>query len=403
MISTNYLHEYAPFDQFMYESYYLLLDMKDAENQLIALESTIQEKIFFGERVDGETLVLESEKQNIFARIGEAVISLFESFVDFLKKVGNTIKESVGNIRKKTSSDKIKEAMNKNPELADQFLQGVMSGKINAHTVKDLDALLDEATKISDDLATGKIDKRDHAKKIDDALERFGNRARNIGAIIGIVSSGLGVLNGLDNLTDFTGRKKAEIKYRNDRDAKNDAEREYQHNRNTEADKAAKEELTYRRNRDKESDGRADKNYNLAVSNNAISQANLDINKERHEWQKADRTNPPKDKVQKIKIVRNSASDLVDGEYLTESVNPINAIKKVIDFFSDYLGFCNDAVSKVNKTKEDLVRKVQSSQNADDASNVSAITSGFNKVLSAISKDVNTVKNASKSLEAKLA
>jgi hypothetical protein len=165
----------------------------------------------------------------------------------------------------------------------------------------------------------------------------------------------------------------------------------------------AKEELTYRHKRDQDSDARADKNYNLAVSNNAISQANLDINKERHEWQKADRANPPKDKVQRIRIINDSASDIVDGDYVSEAVNPINAIKKVIDFFSDYLGFCNDAVSKVNKTKEDLVRKIQSSKNADDASNVSAITSGFNKVLSAISKDVNTVKNASKSLEAKLA
>jgi hypothetical protein len=331
MISTNYLHEYAPFDQFMYESYYLLLDMKDAENQLIALESTIQEKIFFGERVDGETLVLESEKQNIFARIGEAVISLFESFVDFLKKVGNTIKESVGNIRKKTSSDKIKEAMNKNPELADQFLQGVMSGKVNAHTVKDLDELLDEATKISNELATGKIDKKDHAKKIDEALEKFGNRARNIASIVGLVGAVGGAVQAIDKLAS--------------------------------------------RKSDKE--------------------------KEKQEWEWKQKNQKAKEK-EKSKFYA-SASDIVDGDYVSESVNPINAIKKVVDYFSDYLGFCDKTVSKVNKTKEDLVRKVQSSQNADDASNVSAITSGFNKVLSAISKDVNTVKNASKSLEAKLA
>ena len=189
MINGTYIHEYAPHDQFMYESHYALLDVKDAIQSILALETEIQDKVYFGESVDGELLVLEAEKKNVFERIGDAIISIFQAFVDAVKNIGKSIKESITGIRKKSSSDKMKNLMRENPEMAEKFLSAVMSGNIKANDIKNLDELVEEATKISNQLLNGKIDEKTFGEKMENALKKVSENARNIASIIGLVGT----------------------------------------------------------------------------------------------------------------------------------------------------------------------------------------------------------------------
>lgn len=363
MITRSYIHEYAPHDQFMCESYYLLLESKDTLGELINLENVIAEKTYFGESVDNEILVLEAEKKNIFTRIGEAVIEIFNSFIDFLKSTGTAIKDSVTGMRKKTSDDKLKEAMAKDPTLAKDFLQAVLSGNIKAHDVKDLNNLIDEATKITNDLMAGKIDKKSHSEKIDEALERFGKASRNIASILGIVGAIATAVKGFDYLTH--GRNEE----RHDRTVKqvqNSIDRDRQRR------KDVRDTNMHRLNR-------------MKVENDIILSD------------------------QKIYGTNESVMSDVTNEYMYEGLEPStelrqpNVIKdsmhKIMTFFADHASFCTDILSKIKGLMSSLSEKVKGSNNSEDGETVNAALAGLRKVMGVVTKDLTTIKNSAKKAE----
>ena len=218
MISTSYIHEYAPHDQFMYESYYALLDCKDAELRLAAIEEEVSQKIFFGEDVESEQIYYEAEKENIFHKIGEAIISVFEAFINMLQNIGKSIKDGITNIRKDAvTSDYMKQAMDRNPELAASFIQSVMSGNIKLHDVKDLNELLDYATEIEKSLEKGKLGTA--AEKAKKGLSSFGEVARDIAAIIGIAKTATDIYKNIDSMKDKKSPKKPQeisVKFQNE-------------------------------------------------------------------------------------------------------------------------------------------------------------------------------------------
>ena len=341
MISRSYIHEYAPHDQFMCESYYLLLESKDTLNDLIRLENMISEKTYFGENVDNEIIVLEAEKKNIFTRIGEVIIQLFDSFIDFLKDTGNAIKDSITGARKKSGDDKLKNAMKNDPSLAKDFLQGVMSGNIKAHDVKDLNGLLDEATKITNDLMNGKIDKKTHGERIDEALKKFGDRARNIAAILGLVGTTAAVVKGVDELIHGgTERKLKRVK------------------------------------------GEVDL-YNALSDNRNRMKA-----EHRVEFAK--------------KAGVNLESDIdtsVIGNYVTEATSFTDIIQKIMTFFTDHVSFCSGAVEKLKDLKSSLASKAKESKDSEEGEKVNVAITGLRKIMGVITKELTTIKNSANKVE----
>lgn len=206
MISTSYIHEYAPHDQFMYESYYALLDCKDAELRLAAIEEEVSQKIFFGEDVESEQIYFEAEKENIFHKIGEAIISVFEAFINMLQNIGKSIKDEVTNIRGNATSEQMKQAMNRNPELASEFIQAVMSGNIKLHDIKDLNELLDHATEIEKSLEKGKLGTA--ADKAKEGLSKFAEVAKDVAIILGLVKTVTDISKNIDSMKDKKSPKK---------------------------------------------------------------------------------------------------------------------------------------------------------------------------------------------------
>lgn len=370
MISRSYIHEYAPHDQFMCESYYLLLESKDTLNDLIKLENIITEKEYFGESVENEILVLEAEKKNIFTRIGETIINIFNSFIDLLKDTGNAIKDALTGARKKSSDDKFQDAMRKNPQLAQDFLQGVMSGNIKAHDVKDLNKLLDEATKITNDLMNGKIDKKTFVEKVEGTLERFGTVAKNIASIFGVVTAIGGAVAAFDNLNTREEKRAREdrrwLDYENDRlDRAADRTRDAQ-------DRAR------RISRENEADTRA-----RAAESRA---------QEKHQdWQQHE----------KGRAKRESFLDEVQGDYITESVSFSDIFKKITTFFTDHVSFCTDAIKKLADLKDNLLDMTKNSKDSEDGEKVNVAVAGIQKIMGAISKELNAIRNLASKVENK--
>jgi len=362
MIKSSYIHEYAPHDQFMCESYYLLLESKDTLNDLIKLENIIAEKEYFGESVDNEILVLEAEKKNIFTRIGETIINIFNSFIDLLKDTGNAIKDALTGARKKSTDEKFANAMRNDPKLAEDFLKGVMSGNIKAHDVKDMNKLLDEATKITNDLMKGTIDKKTFGEKIEGALEKFASVAKNIAAIVGVVSAVGGAVAAVDNLRD----RNNSINDRNTKRARENRKwDDYISDRNdrTTDRNQATEDRERRIRREDEQDTRA---------------------REKHEWDRAK---------------NESFLDEVSGDYVTESVSFSDIFKKISSFFSAQIEFCTGAIKKLSDLKDDLLNKAKGAKDSEEGEVVNTALSGIRKVMGAISKELNTIKNTAKKVE----
>lgn len=347
MISAAYIHEYDPLDQFMYESHYILLDAKDAEQHLISLESSIEEKIYFGENVEGERFFLEAEKKNVFTRIGEAIIQIFNSFVDAITSIGKSIKDSITGIRKKASTDNMKKAMQNDPELAKQFLNAVMSGNISAHDVKDLNELLDEATKISNELMTGKIDSKKFGDKIDSALEKWGNTAKSIAGILGLITTGVTAYKGISDIKNAKGQKRreqmsGELKFRNE-------------------------------------------------LNKIEGLSNEEREKRLHEF------NNTYGSKNKFKDESKTESVMMESV----SWSPIEILSKVTNFFSSHLSSCNSAINKMNELKETVLAYLK--KGGDKASETcNAFMEGIRKIMGAITKELNTIKNSSHKFDEKL-
>lgn len=193
MISTQYIHGANVIDVFQYESYHFLNDLQDYESQIIALEYQLEEKKFFNENVDDFMTYMESEKKNIFEKIGNKIMELGKAFVEVVDKVLKTIKEKLFGAKKLTNDEKYLKMMQDDPEFATKFKEAIASGNLKMNDFKDINALIEEANKIGNDYLSGKIDDKAFTQKMDEKLDKHAKRAKNITAILGIATTAVTV------------------------------------------------------------------------------------------------------------------------------------------------------------------------------------------------------------------
>ena len=184
MISNAYIHSTDLQEEFLFESHHLLNSISDEMQKLIGLEQEIEEAAMFGESVEDFIPYYEAESKNIFERIGESLISLTKSFIKMVSNIVSNIKNAIGSSQKVVKSNAIKEAINANPGLADEFLRSVTAGNIKCNDVKDFDELVSEAAKISKDYANGKLGKQSFSDKMDSILASFSRKAKPIAELL---------------------------------------------------------------------------------------------------------------------------------------------------------------------------------------------------------------------------
>ena len=389
MIRTSYIQEFSLADQVMGESYYLLLESKDTLDALIKLENTITSKEFFGESVEGELIMLESEKKNIFTRIGELIISTFNSFIEFLKDIGNSIKDTVTGVRKKTSDDGFKNAMRENPELAQEFMKAVLSGNIKAHDVKDMNALIAEAQSITNDLLTGKIDNKTKEEKIDEALEKFRKRAVAITALISVPLTLINLGKGVDWAVHHGKDRKAQETRAQAQDNRQRQEDLIKHLQSIVNGPVTKTNFLSSLKK-AENDGVIDhKTYNKMLGQFNMAFGNF-IGK-------------TKERVEELK--NESFLDEEYGDFFTEGAvadNITKAIQKVLNFFTDHIGFCTKAAADLKDIETSISEKAKVAKDSNDGAVINQALAGIRKVMGAVTKELNGIKNLANTAKAKL-
>jgi len=369
MISTNYIHEYAQHDQFVYESHYILCDIEDLNQKLNSIHTEIEEKTYFGESYDAE--FMEAESGNIFTRIGEAIIALWNSFIEMCTKLKDDIKDSITGAKKKSSTQAYMNAMEEDPELAEKFLNGVMSGNIKASDIKDIDILVDQATKINNELATGKINKKTYGERIDSALEKFANTAKSITAIVGLAAIPATIYQARNN-------------YYNQKQTLDRNKNAYKYDR----------------------EGHLIKPFYDQAVNASLQHASPEDTAAFQQYQQQQQQQRAQNNNQKNKknnqnggqnggnVVTNSAQDYFDGQLFTEAANFTSIINKLLAFVSGQTANLDKSVKKLEESKELALSRLQT-LNPSDADTANTIMSGTRKVMSAVGKEYNTMKNLS--------
>ena len=110
------------FEQYDKEVFSLMHDANNSyvelriNTDLIMLESEIM-----GELENSQTTILEAEGQNFVKKIGQTIISLFESFVKFVDSIVQKVKDF--NFRLKSNEKKMNSLVKNHPELTKEKIQ----------------------------------------------------------------------------------------------------------------------------------------------------------------------------------------------------------------------------------------------------------------------------------------
>ena len=305
---------------------------------------------------------------------------------------------TVTGVRKKTSDDGFKNAMRENPELAQEFMKAVLSGNIKAHDVKDMNALIAEAQSITNDLLTGKIDNKTKEEKIDETLEKWAGRARSISALLAIPAGLFTLAKGADwAIHHGKDRKdqKDEVKYRHDRDKASDERQKQEdllkHLQSIVNGPVTKANFLSSLKRAEE-DGVIDhKTYNKMLGQFNIAFGNL--------------LGKTKERVEELKPKKESFLDEEYGDLFTEGAvadNITKAIQKVLNFFADHIGFCTKAAADLKDIETSISEKAKAAKDSNDGTVINQALAGIRKVMGAVTKELNGIKNLANTAKAKL-
>ena len=113
-------------------------------------EAYLFESSFLGFEDEEKALFLESGKDNIFKKIGDAIIELFKKFQDMVKGVIDKLKNM--GFKSKSDTEKLEKLLKSHPELKDEVVCAYKQGDLNvadAKTLKELDDAFDEIIQLS--------------------------------------------------------------------------------------------------------------------------------------------------------------------------------------------------------------------------------------------------------------
>lgn len=185
-----------PFESFM-ESCKTEIDNMfvdfDVLSERVALESAIMDTV-----PDDMMMVYESEKSNIFAKIGEIIIAIYEKIVKLIDDVIDKIKSI--SLKKKTDSQKLDLLIKKHPDLKNEAIAAFNSGALemkDINSLKELEETFDEVIKMS---RKAEADPKSIKAKWEKAKEKFEKSEKTwkvvaavAGAATAIVTAGVAI------------------------------------------------------------------------------------------------------------------------------------------------------------------------------------------------------------------
>jgi hypothetical protein len=142
----------------------------DMLSERVALESAIMDTI-----PESMVVVYESEKKNVFAKIGEMIVAIYNKFVEVIDKIIDVIKNH--SFKKKSDLQKLDILLKKHPDLKDEVIVAFNDGALNlsdARNLKDLDSTFEEILKLA---KKKDIDPKSLKGKWEKAKEKIGKVA----------------------------------------------------------------------------------------------------------------------------------------------------------------------------------------------------------------------------------
>ena len=139
---------FKPFNTFM-ESCKNDIDTMFIEFSILEEKVTLESYIM-GSVPEKMSVVYESEKKNIFAKIGEMIIAIYNKFVEFVDDIVDKIKTH--SFQKKSDLQKLDILLKNHPDLKNEAIIAFNEGALDLSDVKslkDLDATFDEILKMA--------------------------------------------------------------------------------------------------------------------------------------------------------------------------------------------------------------------------------------------------------------
>lgn len=113
-------------------------------------EKVLLESSIMGSIPESMSVVYESEKKNIFAKIGEMIIAIYNKFVTFIDSIIDKIKTY--SFKKKSDIQKLDILLKHHPDLKNEAIAAFNAGALDlsdVRSLKELDSTFDEILKLA--------------------------------------------------------------------------------------------------------------------------------------------------------------------------------------------------------------------------------------------------------------
>lgn len=160
---------YIQFQSLLYES---SCEIDNMIKSLIDKSNSIYMESEIMGSIDNEKLVvMEAEKSNVFEKLGNAVIKIFEKLSELIQSVLNKIKAFF--TKDKNELDKIDELLKKHPQLKDEIIVAWKQGDLkvaDAKSLKEMDDAFNELIKMAND---NSVDPNTFQGKVNEFKKKF--------------------------------------------------------------------------------------------------------------------------------------------------------------------------------------------------------------------------------------
>lgn len=149
----------------------------------------------------------DTDKKNIFEKIGETVINIYNKFMDFIKNIFKSINDR--NIKGKSNIIKAEKMIKRHPEFKNEIITSIKDGNLSLDDIKSLDELDKAASEIANLALRENIDPKSLRGKWEKAKLKAKNlvNSKTASNSIALATSALSLTTGI---VYFKNRSKAE-------------------------------------------------------------------------------------------------------------------------------------------------------------------------------------------------